>query len=439
MSYTPNTEADRREMLSGAGVSSVDELFPKEAKAASAPDLPPPLSEPELMEHLESLSGRNKAGLVSFLGGGSYRHYVPSVVKHLTGRSEFYTSYTPYQPELSQGVLQAIYEFQSMICSLTGMDAANASMYDGGSSAAEAVSLACRFTGKGKALVSSALHPNYRAVVKTYGQFSGWTAEDIPLSPSGIIDMKAALSAIDDDTACAIVSQPNFFGCIEEELGELADALHKRGALMIVSVDPLSLGILKPPADCGADIVTGEAGYLGSPLSFGGPGLGIFAAKGDLLRFMPGRLSGATTDSQGRRGFVLTLQTREQHIRRERAGSNICTNEALNALATTAYLSAMGRRGLREAAEHCLQKANYARRVLGGLKGYGIPFRAKVFKEFVLSMPVSPEKANRALLKKGFVGGLPLKNPAGSSLVCVTELTKKSDIDAFSEALKGLK
>jgi len=365
-------------------------------------DLPEPLSEPELLAELLAQSQKNSAP-GQFLGAGIYNHFIPSAVKHIISRSEFYTAYTPYQAEASQGTLQVIYEYQSLICALTGMGVANASMYDGATALVEAALLACRVTGRSEVLISSAVHPEYRKVLKTYAAGADLKVIEIPY------DIKTGLTLIprslDPLTSCLILQQPNFFGCIEEVQG-LADKTRKEGGLFIVSVDPISLGILKPPGEYGADIVTGEGQSLGSPQNFGGPGLGIFAVKSDLLRQIPGRLAGKTIDVEGKAGYTLTLQTREQHIRRERATSNICSNEALCALAACAYLSLMGKAGLKKVAGLCLQKANYLKKRLGS------PFSAPTFKEFV-----SKSK-----------GGLPLgqfyPELKDFSLVCATELTK---------------
>ena len=448
MDYIPNTDSDRDRMLSSIGMASLKDLFadvPREALLSEALPLPPPLSEPALAAELKSLSEENLAldHSLSFLGGGAYNHFIPAVVKHLIGRAEFYTSYTPYQAEISQGILQAIYEYQTLICDLTKMDVANASMYDGATAAAEAVSLACRYTKKKEVLLSQALHPGYRAVIRTYGNFAGWNIKEVPHSSSGTLDLDLAINSLSNETACFVLSQPNFFGCIEEGGAALAEAVHSKGGLFIVSIDPISLGLLTPPGEYGADIVTGEGSSMGNPPSFGGPGLGVFAAKAEYLRFMPGRLSGATVDAKGRRGFVLTLQTREQHIRRERATSNICTNEALNALAATIYLAALGKQGLKRVAGLCIQKANYAKAKIGKIPGFSPSFSAPTFKEFVFSLPLPAEKINKYLLRKGIIGGLPLSRfypeLKNHMLLCVTELIRKKDIALLIQNLRGIK
>lgn len=369
--------------------------------------LPPPLSEPELLEELKAQSDKNE-GAPFFLGGGCYNHFVPSVVKHIVSRSEFYTAYTPYQAEASQGTLQTIYEYQSMICELTGMDVSNASMYDGATALAEAAFMACRIAGRKEIVVSAAAHPHYRQVLQTY-----CNAADLRLVKCPF-DIKTGLTAdglpLTADSACFILQQPNFFGNIENVSG-LAEKVHATGGLFIVSVDPISLGLLKPPGACRADIVVGEGQALGNPQSFGGPGLGIFAAKKEFLRQMPGRIVGATTDTEGKRGFVLTMATREQHIRRERATSNICSNEALCALAACVYLSVMGKQGVRKVAELCLQKSNYLKKRLGD----------KVLWPNTLSFKEFAVKTNKPF-------GLNLEIP-GARLLCVAELVKKDALD----------
>ena len=425
-------------MLSQIGVKTVDELFsaiPGKVKIDSVNEVPPSgISELELKETLDNLSKKNKntKEFVSFLGGGSYNHFIPSTVNHIIRRSEFYTAYTPYQPEISQGMLQSIFEYQSLICDLTGMDAANASMYDGATALAEAASAAVHFTGKTEILVSKAVNPNYRNVLDTYAEGAGWKVVEFGYQQSlGISDFDDASKKISNGTACVILANPNFFGCIEDV--EKFSAMAKtKGALSIVSVDPISLGILKRPGDIGVDIVTGEGQALGLPQSYGGPYLGIFAVKKDYLRLMPGRIVGETVDTKGRRGYVLTLQAREQHIRREKAFSNICSNEALCALAATVYLATMGRSGLKEVASHCLQKTNYAKNKLSKL----IAFRSPSFKEFVLKTAKPVDRINQLLLDNKIIGGLDLgryyPELKGHMLIAVTELVKKEDIDRLS-------
>ena len=414
MKYIPNTQKDQEKMLKSIKKSSVHELFadiPEKGQLKKEIALPSPLSEPELLEELKKASAKNKPAS-QFLGGGSYNHFIPSVVKHIISRSEFYAAYTPYQAEISQGILQVIYEYQSMLCELTGMDVANASMYDGATALAEAALLACRATRKTQIVVSTAVHPDYRRVLKTYAK-----GADLELCEADFNTKTGQTSFSFNSPACVILQQPNFFGIIEKIDG-LADVIHKRGALFIVCADPISLGILKAPGDYGADIVVGVGQSLGNPQSFGGPGLGIFAVKRPFMRQMPGRVAGQTTDKEGKRGFCLTLQTREQHIRREKAPSNICSNEALAALAATVYLSVMGKTGLRRVAELCLQKAKYLKNKFKGQ----LAFSAPTFKEFV----VKTDKKIGLDLEQFYSE---LKD---CRLICVTELTKKEEMDKIA-------
>jgi len=381
-------------------------------------DLPAALSEPELLEEISRQAEINLPAS-TFLGGGSYDHFIPSAVKHLVGRSEFYTAYTPYQPEASQGTLQAIYEYQSMICELTGMDATNASMYDGATALAEAAFMACRITGRKEIVVPTSVHPHYREVLKTYCNAADLTLKEVPFDPkTGLSPDSPFLSP---NSACLILQQPNFFGNIEEAAG-LAEKVHAQGALLVVCVDPISLGILKAPGDYGADIVVGEGQGLGIPRNFGGPGLGLFATKKEFVRQMPGRIVGKTVDSDGKRGFVLTLSTREQHIRRERATSNICSNEALCALSACVYLSLMGKQGLRKVAELCIQKMAYLKSLVLANPSSSLLFpTSPSFKETVLKT----DKKVGLDLSKYF------PELKGYRLVCVTELTKKKEIDSL--------
>ena len=403
-------------MLGSMNKASVSELFsdiPENVALKEPLSLPSPLSEPELLKELASAAAKNTSSS-NFLGAGSYNHFIPSVVKHLVGRSEFYTAYTPYQSEASQGILQAIYEYQTMLCELTGMDAANASMYEGATAIVEAAFLACRVTGRKEIVVSSAVHPDYRKVLRTYAKGADLTVTELAFRPDGQSEHEACNLR---HAACFILQQPNFFGCIEEVAG-LADKIHSAGGLLIVCADPISLGILKAPGDYGADIVVGEGQSLGNPQSFGGPGLGLFALKKDFVRQIPGRVVGQTLDAEGKRAYCLTLQTREQHIRRERATSNICSNEALAALAATIYLSVMGKNGLRKVAELCLQKANYLKKQLGEK----VVFSSPSFKEFVV-------KTNRP---EGLDLAKFYPELKGCRLVCVTELTTRDALENFA-------
>ncbi len=373
--------------------------------------LPAPLSEPELLAEMTEQSLKNARGR-NWLGAGSYEHFIPSALKHILGRSEFYTAYTPYQPEVSQGTLQAIYEYQSLVCELTGMEVANASLYDGATALAEAAFMACRLTGRQEIVVPRALHPHYREVLQTYCRAADLKVTELPFDHnSGLTTYDLQLTTAH---ACLVLQQPNFFGGLESVEG-LAERAHAAGALLIACVDPISLGILKAPGHYGADIVVGEGQSLGLPRSFGGPGLGLFATKQDYLRQMPGRIVGLTKDLDGKRGFVLTMSTREQHIRRERATSNICSNEALCALAATVYLALMGKRGLRQAAELCLQKANYLKARLNKI----VPWQTATFNEFVI-------KTGKPI---GLDLGQYYPELPGSRLLCVNELHGKAELD----------
>ena len=430
--YLPNTDTDRRAMLREIGVSSADELFhdvPEKFRNVRF-KLPPPLSELELKEELRQLSNRN-ANLddcVCFLGAGYYRHFIPSVIGHITGRSEFYTAYTPYQAEASQGTLQTIYEYQSLVCQLTGMEVSNAGMYDGSTAVAEAALMACRITKRDKVAVLSTVNPGYGKVIDIYAK-----GHDIPSEK-----VEPNLDGLSSDCACLIVQQPNFLGYLED-MRAYTQKAHDMGALLIVIVDPISLGMFKPPGDYGADIVVAEGQALGSPTSFGGPGLGIFTCRKEYLRQMPGRIVSKTTDVNGQPGYVLTLSTREQHIRRERATSNICTNEALVSLAATVYLAALGKRGLRQVAELCYHKAHYAAEAIGKLKGYSLVFQQPFFKEFVVRCPVAPSQINQALFNEKIIGGLEVSHIIDNGmLLCVTEVNTKQEIDRLVKILEGL-
>jgi len=428
--YIPNTETDREAMLAAIGVASVEELFadiPSEFRTGEL-SLPPALSEPELVRELAALAERNQPvdSMPCFLGGGAYRHFIPSVVGEVIGRSEYATAYTPYQAEISQGTLQTAFEFQSMVCELTAMDVANAGMYDGASALAEACLMAAGVTGRRRIALLSTVHPHHQAVVRTYA-FGRDLTVDV-LSPDGL--------ALSEEHACLAVQQPNFFGYLLPDVEALERAAHEAGALLVVSVDPISLGLFRPPGDYGADVVVGEGQSLGSPLNFGGPYLGLFACRQQYLRQMPGRIIGRTSDAQGRTGYVLTLQTREQHIRRERASSNICTSQQLVALAATVYLAAMGKQGLRQVAELCYHKAHYAAQRIAQLSGYSLAFDGLFFKEFVVRCPRPPSAVNRALLERGIVGGLDVSQYVENGLLlCVTEMNSREEIDRLAEAL----
>ena len=439
--YIPNTTDEQAEMLSILGLDSIDDLFRDIPEQFRYPDLklPEPLSELEIQQELSGLAARNRplSSGPSFLGAGSYHHFIPSVVKALVTRGEFLTAYTPYQAEASQGTLQVIFEFQTLVCNLYGMEVANAGMYDGATSLAEAVLMACRVTQRNKVALADTLSPTYQQVIRTYCQAQEIETNDVsPTSPE-----------IDGDTACLAVQYPNFFGSIED-LASQSIAAHDQGALLVVSADPVAVGMFQPPGHYGADIVTGEGQPLGIPPSYGGPYVGLFATKQEFIRQMPSRLSGRTVDSQGNTGFVLTLQTREQHIRRERATSNICTNEALYALAATVYLAALGKQGLRQVAELCYQKAHYAASRIAQLPGYSLPIDGTFFQEFVVQCPIPPASINQRLLERNILGGLDISALTNvhsaqevvnnAMLLCVTEMNSRTEIDGLVEALGAI-
>jgi glycine dehydrogenase subunit 1 len=442
--YIPNSPDERAEMLHQLGAASIDSLFdsiPENLRLRQPLDVPAAMSEIELLKAFDEMGARNSAaGRVSFLGGGAYSHYVPTIVDHLISRSEFFTAYTPYQPEISQGTLQSIFEFQTLVCQLTGMDIANASMYDGSTAMAEAVLMAERVTRRSKVIASAAVHPQYLEVAQTYVQHAGIELEQSLYCTETGTTLPDSLGAIDDKTAAVVVQSPNFFGCIED-LQALSDKAHAHGALLIVAVtEAMSFGLLRSPGACGADIVVAEGQSFGVPLSFGGPYVGLFAIRDKYARQIPGRLVGEAFDKQGRRGFVLTLATREQHIRREKATSNICTNEGLIALASTIYLETMGRRGVQEAARQCTQKAHYAARAIGALEGFSLPFSGPFFNEFVVCAPVAASSMlDKLAREKGIDGGIALSRFDASRtndfLVCVTETNTRAQIDALVAGL----
>ncbi len=427
--YIPNTLDEQAGMLASLGLRSIDELFsdiPAEFRNPAL-DLPAPLSELEIQRELGALAARNRplGSGPSFLGAGCYHHFIPAIVKALITRGEFLTAYTPYQAEASQGTLQVIYEFQTLVCNLFGMEVANAGMYDGATSLAEAALMACRVTRRNKVVVLDTVSPVYNEVIHTYCRSQN--IEIVTTSPES--------PAIDGDSACIVAQYPNFFGYIEDLAG-LMDAAHAHGALGVVSCDPIAVGLFQPPGHYGADIVTGEGQPLGIPASFGGPYLGLFATKQEFIRQMPSRLAGRTVDRNGEAGYVLTLQTREQHIRRERATSNICTNEALYALASTIYLAALGKSGLRQVAELCYHKAHYAAAQIAALPGYSLPLPGTFFQEFVVRCPQPAAEINRKLMERNILGGLDVGGrwPNGL-LLCVTEMSTKDEIDALTWAL----
>ena len=430
--YLPNTDADRKAMLQEIGVSTIEELFqdiPEKFRDARF-SLPQALSELEIKKELDGLANRNANldNYACFLGAGSYQHFIPSTVGHITGRSEFYTAYTPYQAEVSQGTLQTVYEYQSLVCQLTGMEVSNGGMYDGSTAAAEAAIMACMITKRSKVAVSNTVNPAYCEVIDTYLSGRGFSAEKLELGEN----------QLSSDYACLIVQQPNYFGCLEE-VEKYVQKAHDNGALLISIVDPISLGMLKAPGEYGADIAVAEGQPLGIPTSFGGPYLGIFACRKGYLRQMPGRIIGKTVDVEGKPGYVMTMVTREQYIRRERALSNICTSEALMALATAVYLATLGKKGLRQVAELCYHKAHYAAESISKLKGYSLVFKQPFFKEFAIRCPVAPSKISEALFEEGIIGGLDLSGMIDNAmLLCVTEVNTKQDIDRLVEILGAL-
>lgn len=443
MPYIPNTDAERQEMLQTIGVQKFEELLkniPEELRLKEPLHLPQPLAELEIIRVLKNIAKKNQDpdATISFLGGGAYDHYVPVAIDHIISRSEFYTAYTPYQPEVSQGTLQAIYEYQTLICELTGMDVANASMYDGGSALAEAALMAINETRRNEILISKGVHPYYRQIVKTYCHGQNIQVKEISLT-DGVTDPAELKNVISEKTAGVLIQHPNFLGCLEE-VQELESIIHATGTLFVTSNDPISLGIIAPPGEYNVDIMTGEGQGLGNSLNFGGPYFGIFAAKKEYVRKMPGRIAGATVDKKGRRGFVLTLQTREQHIRREKATSNICTNQALNALAGTVYLTLMGKQGFVEVANQCLQKSHYLANEIAKIESYHVKFSNPFFKEFVVEIPGNPEALLKKLREKNVIGGIDLSQFdygfQNEILIAVTEKRTRQELDYFVQLLK---
>jgi glycine cleavage system P protein (glycine dehydrogenase) subunit 1 len=443
--YIPNSPDERADMLRQIGVASTEKLFdsiPADLRLREHLNVPAAMSELELLKRFAEMGARNQAAQrTGFLGGGAYSHYTPTIVDHLISRSEFFTAYTPYQPEISQGTLQAIFEFQTLVCQLTGMDIANASMYDGSTAMAEAVLMAERVTRRSKVIVSSAIHPQYLEVAHTYVQHAGIDLHRAEFDPASGQTPVSAFDAIDDQTAALVVQSPNFFGCIEN-LPALAEKAHAAGALLIVTVtEAMSFGLLKSPGAGGADIVAAEGQSFGVPLSYGGPYVGLFATRDKHARQIPGRLVGEAYDKNGRRGFVLTLATREQHIRREKATSNICTNEGLIALAATIYLETMGRRGIQQVAQQCAHKAHYAAREIGKLEGFSLPYSAPFFNEFVVRAPApASQLLDKLAREKGIDGGIALSRfdslRPNDFLVCVTEMNTREQIDALVAGLR---
>jgi len=438
--FVPHTDDQRKAMLDAIGVSSVEDLLEGLPPHLIHPalNLPGSMTEMELVRHIEGLAERDHLA-ASYLGAGAYEHFIPSSVWALALRGEFATAYTPYQPEASQGTLQSIYEFQSMVCELLQMDVANASMYDGASAAAEACLMAAKATDRAEILLPDTVHPDTRHVIQTYLKRSGVRVATLPC-PSGVVDPHEVRASLGEQTAALLLQIPNFLGCLETHVHELAKAVHDAGALLISSTYPVSLGMLAPPGEYGADIAVAEGQSLGLPLGYGGPYVGLFACRQDLVRRMPGRIAGQTLDADGRRAFVLTLQAREQHIRREKATSNICTNQALCALATTIHLSLLGKEGLRHLAQLNFDKAHYASEQLAR-RGFAKVFDHPFFNEFVVRCPKPPELIVETLAKSRVLAGLPLgpyfPERKDQLLVCVTEIRTREDIDAFAESVEA--
>ena len=446
MSYIPNTPEDQQAMLETLGLSSWEALLapvPENVRLRRPLDLPPALPEPDLKRLISGMAAKNKNldTVISFLGAGTYDHAIPSVVPHLQRRSEFVTSYTPYQPEVSQGMLQAIYEFQTMVCQITGLDIANASLYDGATAMVEAVLLAVGPGGRGEVVISEGVDPQYRTVLRTYAHARGFSVKEVP-TQNGVTSIEALNEAVTPTTSAVVIQQPNFFGCIED-VKAIEPIAHKGKAVFVATItEPASLGILTPPAGYGADIAVGELMSFGNPMSYGGPALGFMASRSKYMRLLPGRLVGQTVEEGGEKqtGYVLTLQTREQHIRRERATSNICTNQSLLAVGATIYLAALGKQGFRELGELCLQKAHYAFRQIAAIPGFSAKFSSPFFDEFVITAPVSAQRLSRHLEQADIIGGYPLgEHYAGMEndmLFCVTETRAKEDIDRLVEVLR---
>ena len=430
--YVPNTDSDRRQMLDAIGVDSVEELFQDIPAQHRNPalNLPPPRSEFELMRYVADLAAMNKVpgDYACFLGAGSYRHHIPAIVRQITSRSEFVTSYTPYQPEVSQGTLQTEFEFQTLCAQLTGMEVANAGMYDGSSSLAEGALMAARVTRRDRIAVLDTVSPAYLEVLKTYTQSQGIEIDVV----------SRGKTSLEDGTACLLVQQPNFFGYMED-MNAYSALAHSNGALLVAYVDPISLGMFKAPGDYDADIVASEGQAMGVDLTFGGPYVGIFACKEQYIRQMPGRIVGRTVDSRGRTAYVLTLQTREQHIRRERATSNICTSVALIALMSTVYMAANGKRGMRHIAELTYHKAHYAASLIEKIPDYSLPIDGTFFQEFVVQCPMPPAQLNERLLERKIIGGLDVSSQTPNGmLVCVTEMNSREEIETLATALSEI-
>ncbi|GCE19158.1 aminomethyl-transferring glycine dehydrogenase subunit GcvPA [Dictyobacter kobayashii] len=446
MSYVPNTQEEQQAMLESLGFSSLEDLLtpvPAEVRLNDTLDLPPALPEPDLKRLMSRMAARNKSldTTISFLGAGTYDRAIPSVVPHLQTRSEFVTSYTPYQPEVSQGMLQAIYEFQTMVCQITGLDIANASLYDGSTALVEAVLMALGPGGRGEVVISAGVDPQYRRVLQTYAFARGFSIKEVAVE-NGVTSLEGLRAAVDKNTAAVIVQQPNFFGCVEDV--RAIEPIAHQGKTLFVSVitEPASLGVLAPPGAYNADVAVGEMMSLGNNMSYGAPALGFMATKQKFMRLLPGRLVGQTIEEEGKKqtGYVLTLQTREQHIRRERATSNICTNQSLLAVGATIFLAAIGKQGFQELGQLCLQKAHYAYRQITAIPGFEAAFSGPFFDEFVIKCPVSTKRMEQLFEQAGIIGGYPLAESYSGMdtymLFCVTETRTKEDIDTLVSVLK---
>jgi glycine dehydrogenase subunit 1 len=439
--FLPHTESDDRAMLDAVGARELDDLFepvPGSVRLDRSLDVPESLSEPELIRHMVELADRSRgaADLVCFAGGGAYDHYVPAAARALASRAEFSTSYTPYQPELSQGVLQALFEFQTMVSELYGMEVANASLYDGAHALVEAVNLAVRATRRERAIVGGSVHPHYVDVLKTYTSGLGLALEVVPCGDGGVVEWGRVDAT---DAAVVVTAHPNVFGRLED-VAAAADTAHASDAMCVAVTDPTAMGVLRPPGDLGADVVVGEGQSFGNALSYGGPYVGLFATRLDLVRQVPGRISGETVDADGRRAFVLTLQAREQHIRRARATSNVCTNQTLMAIAAAAHMAWLGPHGLQRLGEVCVRRTAHAAKRLSAIRGCSLAFDGPRFKELVLRTPVDGRDMARALAKRGYLVGPALgrwyPDLSDCLLIAVTERRTEDDIAGLAEAIE---
>ncbi|MDR3076790.1 MAG: aminomethyl-transferring glycine dehydrogenase subunit GcvPA [Synergistaceae bacterium] len=432
--YVPSTESEQKAMLDEIGVSGFRDLYGDipESLMIGRPGIAQGMSELGVRRKMEALASENKVFRSIFRGAGAYNHYIPSLVKQITSREEFVTGYTPYQAEISQGTLQAIFEFQTMMCELTGLAAANASVYDGATAAAEAAAM-CREKRRARVLVSETASPNVTAVMRTYAFASGTGFATVP-AKNGVTDAESLRAMMDDTVSCVYIASPNYFGIIEDA-GAIGKIAHAGGAKFVMGVNPIAAAILSTPAECGADVAVGEGQPLGMPLSFGGPYLGFMTASAEMTRRLPGRIVGETTDSEGNRAFVLTMQAREQHIRREKASSNVCSNQALCALTASVYLTVMGPGGLREAASQCYAKAHYAASAISAVPGFEMAHEGEFFHEFVTKCPAEHERVLEELERRGILGGLPVND---GLLWCVTEMNTKDEIDGLASVLKGV-